>query len=324
MSDIFISYAREDQPQAKRFAAAFEVRGWSVWWDQHIKPGTPFDTVIERELAEARCVVVLWSKHSVEKHWVRAEAGEALQRGILVPVLLDDVSLPLAYRQIQALKFPRWKGHLFPAEFERLTEAVAATLDVAAPPPPPPNRWMWMVATVVLVVLGALVLTFILGDDTVIRGKDGKEMVLVPAGPFLMGSTKQEADIAYAVMVRRRPELRPTVLEPEQPQHPVTVSAFYIDRYEVTVGEYLTFSREKGLAAPPGVDDATGDDYPVMTVTWDEAKRYCAWADKRLPTEAQWEKAARGTDARRYPWGNDPIDSLRANCCASAKRCCSW
>src|SRR5437899_2043766 len=96
MSDIFFSYATDDRLRTRRLVEALEAQGWSVWWDRTIPPGETFDSVIEKALDRARCVVVLWSKTSVSSDWVKTEAAEAARRRILVPVLIDDVAVPLA------------------------------------------------------------------------------------------------------------------------------------------------------------------------------------------------------------------------------------
>jgi formylglycine-generating enzyme required for sulfatase activity len=114
------------------------------------------------------------------------------------------------------------------------------------------------------------------------RGDDGAEMVLVPSGAFSMGDT------------------------PEFPAHKVMLDAFYIDTYEVTNALYRRFRDATGRAAPDSWRDSkfNGPTQPVVGVTWDDADTFCTWAGKRLPSEAEWEKAARGTDGRSYPWGN--------------------
>ncbi len=100
MADIFISYAREDRPKVERLATLFEARGLSVWWDTRIEAGEIWDRVIARELEAARCVVVLWSKTSIDRNWVRDEASEGLQRQILVPACLDEATPPLGFRRV--------------------------------------------------------------------------------------------------------------------------------------------------------------------------------------------------------------------------------
>src|SRR5215510_8621366 len=107
MSDIFISYAREDKRHAEMLSSTFRAERWSVWWDETLRAGTAFDDVIKRELAAARCVVVLWSRHSIASRWVRAEVEDAANRGVLVPVLIEAVVPPLSLRQIQAIDLSR-------------------------------------------------------------------------------------------------------------------------------------------------------------------------------------------------------------------------
>jgi formylglycine-generating enzyme required for sulfatase activity len=157
----------------------------------------------------------------------------------------------------------------------------------------------------------------------ILTAKDGKEMLLVPEGEFEMGSTPKEADDAYQLGRQYYSAAQKSMFEVELPRHQVWLEAFYMDRYEVTVGEYTAFLRATGRQGLP--DDvatyvamyASGAQYPVVGVSWDEAEAYCRWAGKQLPTEAQWEKAARGTDGRQYPWGNAPIDGRHANYCDS-------
>ncbi len=105
MTDVFISYSRGDRSRAQKLVRIFKSEGWSVWWDRELLGGDAYDDVIERALEEARCVVVVWSEHSVRSNWVRAEASEGLSRGVLIPVLVDEVKLPLEFRRLQAISF---------------------------------------------------------------------------------------------------------------------------------------------------------------------------------------------------------------------------
>lgn len=120
MADVFISYAREDRLAAQRVAETLKRHGWSVWWDPEIPPGKTWDELIERELASASCVVVLWSATSLAKAWVRTEAAEAMARGVLVPALIEAVVPPLAFRQIQAAPLMDWRGDLDHAGLQHL------------------------------------------------------------------------------------------------------------------------------------------------------------------------------------------------------------
>ncbi|NOS77667.1 MAG: SUMF1/EgtB/PvdO family nonheme iron enzyme [Nitrospira sp.] len=131
---------------------------------------------------------------------------------------------------------------------------------------------------------------------------DPVPMVTIPAGEFLMGNPegKGRAD--------------------EWPQRSVYLDAFAIDQVEVTNERYLAFVATTGHRNPPSpygtgpLVSAKGiEQLPVVQTTWYDAKAYCSWAKKRLPTEAEWEKAARGTDGRLFPWGNEPATVRRAN-----------
>lgn len=133
MHDIFLSYASEDRARASQLAAALEKQGWEVWWDRTILPGKTFDRVIESELNAATCVIVLWSKISVESRWVRAEAGDALNKGRLIPALLEDIEIPLVFRQIQAASLLDWAGDPEHAGFKQLTLAITAFISPALP-----------------------------------------------------------------------------------------------------------------------------------------------------------------------------------------------
>lgn len=121
MADIFISYARADRAIAKTFADAFIANGWTVWWDPDIAYGTQFDKVIETEIGRAKCVIALWSKRSVDSQWVRSEASEANQRGILVPIRIEaDAKEPLEFRRVQTADLAGWDGDRDNPTFQRL------------------------------------------------------------------------------------------------------------------------------------------------------------------------------------------------------------
>ncbi len=142
---------------------------------------------------------------------------------------------------------------------------------------------------------------------------NARGMLRIAAGPFLMGSNDGPAD--------------------ERPQHEVTLAEFFIDRLPVTNAQFAKFIEAKGFQGAAGqrwfdIDDndarihrqggkwrahAGHEDHPVVEASWFGAVAYCEWLGKRLPTEAEWEKSARGTDGRKFPWGNEPPDRTRAH-----------
>ena len=136
--------------------------------------------------------------------------------------------------------------------------------------------------------------------------QDARGMVLIPAGEFLMGSPEG------------------TGRKDEYPQHKVTLDAFWIDRYEVTGGDFEKYLEQNPKQHPTitGWYDRKARPEmvhkPVIGLTWKRCRNYCLWRGKRLPTEAEWERAAGGTHHRTYPWGEEPLDATRAH----FNRCC--
>jgi hypothetical protein len=128
MSDIFISYTHEDRPRAQALAQTVEDRGWSTFWDRTIPAGKTWRETIGRELADAHCVIVLWSKISIESDWVAEEADDAKRRRVLVPVLIDDIEPPLGFRSIQAADLVDWDGTEPTLAFRRLMADIAARI----------------------------------------------------------------------------------------------------------------------------------------------------------------------------------------------------
>jgi adenylate cyclase len=110
MADIFLSYNREDQAVARRFAETFEAQGFSVWWDATLRSGEAYDQVTEKALRTAKAVVVLWSKRSVESRWVRAEATLADRNKTLVPVMIEPCDRPIMFELTQTAELSHWQG----------------------------------------------------------------------------------------------------------------------------------------------------------------------------------------------------------------------
>jgi len=163
---------------------------------------------------------------------------------------------------------------------------------------------IWGIITIqnqnVIAETEARIKTRAMADAQLFKDEHGIPMIKIPAGPFQMGNDKGNDD--------------------EKPAHTVTLAEFYMDKYEITNAQY-TVCVNTGKCTPPHdttsatrqdyYSNAAYQDYPVIRVDWSQAKAYCAWRGGRLPTEAEWEKAARGTDGWTYPWGNEePNDTL--------------
>ncbi len=173
-----------------------------------------------------------------------------------------------------------------------------------------PNKGSsWKPILLIVVVLGCILALFaILAGWFIILNFPHKvaltpdvPMVRVPVGEFTMGSDTGNAD--------------------EKPAHKIVLNSFYMDKYEVTNAAYKVCVDASACAPPMKVSSSTHQDYfgnltfanyPVVNIYWAQAERYCLWRGGRLPTEAEWEKAARGVDGRIYPWGNT-IDCKHAN-----------
>ena len=280
--DIFISYAREDLTRVKPLARVLESLGYSVWWDADLRAGRQFDKEIERKLAEARCVLVVWTKTSVDRQWVRAEAAEALDANKLVPVFLEPVKPPLYFRHVRGVDLSGWDGRADQGEFPRLlrdcTELVPAPAHHSLPearetPGPDPT--------------GSF-------RDPLKDGSAGPEMLWLPTGTYLMGSPTGDE----------------TAYDNERPQHEVRIAQpFAIGRDPVTFADYDRFCAAVGRALPE--DRGWGRERrPVINVTWEDAVAYCLWLTEqtgqtyRLPSEAEWEYACRAGTQTRWSCGD--------------------
>ena len=124
MADVFLSYASEDRPRAQQLASGLAAKGWSVWWDRTIVPGATFRIEIAQQIATARCVLVLWSRHSIASNFVLDEADEARQRNALVQALVEPVKPPLGFRQYQLADLTQWSGDVNAVELDRLADGI--------------------------------------------------------------------------------------------------------------------------------------------------------------------------------------------------------
>src|SRR5215468_9156024 len=133
MADIFLSYANEDREAARAVAGLLESAGCTVWWDRRIPAGRTWRSMIEEALRDMRCMVVLWSTHSVESDWVKEEAEEARAVGKLIPVMIESVKPPVGFRSIQAADLINWDGS---QDFVGARQLIADLEALMGKPPP--------------------------------------------------------------------------------------------------------------------------------------------------------------------------------------------
>lgn len=291
---IFLSYASQDRPVADQINRALLEQGHDVFFDRDdLPPGDGFHARIRRAIEGTDLFIFLVSASALDPGSYTLNELEIAERqlkqptGRLLPVLLHATSiqnLPAFLSSVTLLDSP---GNV-----------VAATADAV-------HRITRQRQRKRLRVIGGLVAVAALVAAVVwsarsggaptpeTTGTDGAPRLLVPAGTFVMG----DADAP--------------------PRRELYLDAFHIDKYEVTTARYAKFlAAHKGATPPDGWPDlelSRVADMPVVNVTWNDASAYCAWAGARLPTDAEWEKSARGSDERPYPWGTAAPDLDRAN-----------
>ena len=298
MADIFISYAGADREIVGCIVALLEAQGWSVWWDTRIDAGERSDEIIEREIATARCVVVVWTQQSIDREWVHEEADHGRERSILVSILIGLDKPPFGFRRIQASNLSGWDGNTRTATADQFLADVGHKLGNAPRPSlqpsspqtaanPAVDRGRTDALTAELRTLRTASITSEADFESCLREpgtgrfrwfKDidiGPEMVVVPAGEFIMGSNERES---------------------EQPLHKVIIKEpFAVGRFAVTFAEWDA----AGLPHKPRDEGWGRGKQPVINVSWEDAKAFTEWLarktgkDYRLLSEAEWEYVAR-------------------------------
>lgn len=190
VADVFISYAHEDHAFVRMMTPALEAEGFSVWWDHTIPPGKTWDGVIAAGIAEARCCIVLWSKHSVASDWVKEEATIAKDHKKFLPVQIDGSEPPVGFRRIQSAHLQDWNGAVSNPQWQMLVREVRAVIDQAGgptgrggqssrthraytPPPPRPGTPAWLlIATALFAVVAIGTVTFAILPELFGDGRD--------------------------------------------------------------------------------------------------------------------------------------------------------
>jgi len=290
---VFLSYASQDREAASAINRALLNQGHDAFFDREdLPPGEEFHMRIRRAIERSDLFVCLVTEHALDPgSYTLTEldiAQKVLARthGRLLPVLLEPIPFARLPEFLTSVTVLDTQGDI--------TAAVADAVDRIARE----RRWrLAKRAALAAAAAGAAAGVWWLvppgapADEII--GSDGAPAVLIPAGSFVMGDDQ------------------------ESPRREIYLDAFYIDRFEVTVGRYAKFLAATGSSRPPAgwetVEPGRADELPVVGVDWSDASAYCKWAGRRLPTEAEWEKAARGSDERRYPWGDESPTLDRTN-----------
>jgi len=293
---IFLSYASPDREQAQSIYLALRDQGHRVFFDRADLPaGDEYHNRIREAIEDCQLFIFLVTPQALDAESYTLSELEIADksRRKLFPVALADIDFAKLPPSLKAVTVLRPDGNLA-ASVAAAVHRIATSLK---------RKWLKRAAAVSgLLVLGAAAIFYGIDarDGVESVGKDGAPAVLIPAGKFVMGGDENS------------------------PRREMFLDAFYMDRYEITVARYGNFLKATGkLNEPddfPESDLKKFGDFPVVGVNWHGANNYCRWAGKRLPTEAEWEKAARGEDGRNYPWGLDEPTSAHARFGVSSRK----
>jgi len=285
---IFLSYASQDAEAAKSIYFALRDQSHRVFYDRADLPaGDEFHNRIRAAIEASQLLIFLISANAVDAgSYTLTELDIAEKASVkLLPVALGKLAVEQLPATLKAVTFLETDGNL-PATVAAAVYRIAADWRR--------RRIKRMIATAAVVAAACAALYYGLKGQAKnqLVGKDGAPAVMIPAGTFIWGD------------------------DSESPRRELFVDAFYMDKHEVTVARYGDFLKATGNAKPPEEWD-TADlkihaGLPVVGVDWQDANSYCQWAGRRLPTDAEWERAARGTDERKYPWGNELPSAERA------------
>lgn len=294
---LFVSHSTQDNAWCRELVAALKASGYDVWYDeQGLTGGAVWIETLQREVQARDVFVIVLTPDSWASPWVQEELRLALStQRTIVPVMLKPTPVAgfLMTRQwVNAADVDTATG------VQRVLAALGSP--IVFPEAPAPKQ---------ITPAPQIVPPMLQQKGFVGRIVDGIEVITppmchVPAGPFLLGTD---------------PRLEPEAAEREELQRQVDVAAYYIGQCPVTVAEYACALKAQNIRPPEAWSaQSARPDHPVTHISWKAALAYVAWLAEvtgepwRLPTEEEWEKAARGTDGRIYPWGNT-WDPARAN-----------
>jgi formylglycine-generating enzyme required for sulfatase activity len=328
VTDVFLSYKREDAEIASRIVDALRESGVSVWWDDGITPRQAWDTEIEQAISAASTVMVLWSPRSIVSEWVRTEAHYGKDRGKLVPAIIEPCTIPIAFALTQTVNISGWDGNREDRQWRKLltwiTDLISSQPDRPDLPAGPGAAGAGDVYRDAIGTLhsgepiydGAFINPYTPPGTLFRDGEQMPVMRILPKGSFLLGTTVNDPDCASY----------------ETPQKRIDIPAsFAIGVFPVLVSEYFKivgslpsaptpaapprnwFDRFRASPQPPAqaaAQSMPAADIPVTGVSYDEAEAFAnrlssaSQQSYRIPSEAEWEYACRAGSMSRYSCGD--------------------
>jgi len=331
MADVFISYKKEDLQIADRIVVGLRDEGFTVWWDDGLSPKTAWDAALEKEIASATSVVVLWTPRSVHSDWVRTEAHYGQDRGKLVPVKMEDCSIPIAFMLRQTVELSKWRGDRSDREWRKLLTWIADLAStkpgnanipqaLGAAQPNPFRDAIGQLAAGDPIVDGAFVNASTPAGTAFRDGDKMPVMRILPKGAFMLGSPTSDPDRTAVEGPQKRIEI----------PIPFAMGVFpvLVSEYQAVMGALPSVAAVQaaprgwldGFKRPPAQTSASVPSNPAVPVThisYDDAQAFVARLSGatgqayRIPSESEWEYACRAGSRGRYSFG-DTIDATRA------------
>src|SRR5262245_20189823 len=285
---IFLSYASQDREPAESIYLALRDQGHRVFFDRAaLLAGEEYHNRIRAEIEKTHLFIFLFSPNAIDAGsytLTELDIAEKAKRKLLPVALgkLDAAQLPGCLEAVTCLQSEGNLAAAVAAEVRRIARARwCRRIKIAA-----------IAAAIVMIVAIVVFYEMSRPHKNEITGRDGAPALLVPGGSFVIGNDE------------------------DTPRRTVFVDGFYLDQFEITVARYAAFLKATGNVGAPEEWHTLAIErdgaLPVVGVDWSDADAYYRWAGRRLPTDAEWERAARGSDERKYPWGNDAPTDARA------------
>jgi len=284
--NIFISYAYKDVERVRPIANELEKMGWGVFWDHKIPPGIKWPGYLKEKLDKSHCVLVVWSRDSINSNWVHAEVDEAQKRNILIPVLLDAVEPPFGFSHIHTADLSDWNNDIAHPQFKQCIEAINSKI--------PPRNF--------------------------VRIPTGEFAMGSPEGEVDRSSNETQHQVKVSEFYLSKYAVTLAEFKQFIDESGYQTDAEKENNSEIWNGE--EWENKEGVNWRHGVSGneraSEEENHPVLHVSWNDAVAYCKWMSNktgksfRLPTEAEWEYACRAGTTTPFNTGEN-LTTAQAN-----------